>query len=58
MELVHWSVGAAGGAIFSVLPKSFRRRRLVGSLYGLAIFAVFETLIRPVIDTPHAHRVS
>lgn len=58
IELVHWSVGAAGGALFSLLPQELRRRRLVGPAYGLAIFATFEGLIRPVIGTPHAHRLA
>ena len=57
VELVHWGVGAVGGALYSVLPRGFRRRPLVGPVYGLAIFAVFEGLVQPVIDTPHAKRV-
>lgn len=58
VELVHWSVGAAGGAVFSLLPQQLRRRPLVGPAYGLAIFAAFEGLIRPVIDAPQPHRIA
>jgi hypothetical protein len=57
IEIVHWSVGAGGGAFFALLPRTLRTRRLTGPLYGLAIFAAFEMLVQPVIDTPHAHRV-
>jgi transposase len=57
IELVHWLVGAGGGALFSLLPERLRSRAGVGPVYGLGIFAVFETLIQPVLDTPHAHRV-
>jgi hypothetical protein len=57
IELVHWTVGTAGGGLFALLPRRLRTRPLVGPLYGLAIFAAFETLVQPVIDTPHAHRV-
>jgi hypothetical protein len=57
IELVHWTVGASGGALFALLPRTLRRRSLVGPLYGLAIFAAFEMLVQPVLDTPHAHRV-
>ena len=57
VELVHWGVGAVGGALYSALPRDFRRRPLVGPLYGLAILAVFEALVQPVLDLPHAKRV-
>ena len=53
-ELVHWSIGAVGGTLYGLLPRALRRRRGVGPLYGLAIFAVFELFVQPALDTPHA----
>ena len=57
VELLHWSIGAVGGALFGLLPTHFRRRRLVGPVYGLAILAAFDRLIRPALHAPRAHRV-
>src|SRR4051794_34657676 len=47
VELAHWSYGAGGGLLFSALPAVLRRRRLSGPAYGLAHWAVFESVIAP-----------
>jgi hypothetical protein len=52
VELVHWSYGAAGGALFGALPPGLRARRLAGPLYGLAFWAAFETVIGPMLGLP------
>jgi hypothetical protein len=60
VELVHWSYGAAGGALFGTLPPALRARRLAGPLYGLAFWAAFETVIGPMLGLPRKekHRAS
>lgn len=54
IELLHWGVGGAGGALYGLLPDAARRRRLVGVAYGLAIWVGFEAAVAPLlgIDTP------
>jgi hypothetical protein len=54
IELVHWGYGAAGGAVFGLLPKSLRRRAWSGPAYGLAVWLGFELGIAPVLGLPHA----
>jgi hypothetical protein len=34
IELLHWAVGAGGGAMFGVLPAAARTRPLIGAAYG------------------------
>ncbi|MBT2230015.1 hypothetical protein KLK06_33230 [Nonomuraea sp. NEAU-A123] len=56
VELMHWSYGAAGGAIFGALPESVRRRRWAGPAYGLLFWAVFQAAIAPMLGLPHKDR--
>lgn len=49
VELVHWAYGAAGGAGFGVLPVSWRERAWAGPAYGLAVWALFEAGVAPVL---------
>lgn len=58
VELVHWAVGAGGGAIFGLLPHPVRRRRAAGPLYGLAVLAAFESIVRPMLDGPRSRRAA
>jgi hypothetical protein len=51
-ELMHWGYGAGGGVLFAMLPETVRRRRGIGVAYGLAIWAVFETMIGPALGVP------
>ena len=34
---MHWAYGAAGGAVFGMLPERLRLRRWSGPLYGLLV---------------------
>jgi hypothetical protein len=54
VELVHWTYGAAGGALFGLLPRRIRRQGWIGPVYGFAFWAVFEAAVSPVlgIDQP------
>ena len=49
IELGHWSYGAVAGAAFGLLPAAYRRRVWAGPLYGLGIWAVFETGLAPLV---------
>ncbi|MFK3981965.1 DUF6789 family protein [Micromonospora sp. NPDC050397] len=42
VELIHWGVGAAGGAMFGLLPRPIRRRAWSGPLFGFLFWAGFE----------------
>lgn len=49
VELAHWGYGAAMGAVFAGLPRRARRRAWSGPAYGLAVWALFETLAAPLL---------
>lgn len=49
VELLHWAVGAGGGAVFGVLPAAVRKRRWAGAVYGLAMWSGFEAIIAPAL---------
>lgn len=55
IELAHWSYGALGGAVFSLLPAPWRRHALAGPLYGVATWAAFERVLAPVIGIRGPH---
>ena len=48
VELIHWSMGAAFGAGYGLLPEAVRRRAWSGPLYGLAVWMGFDTVVAPV----------
>jgi hypothetical protein len=54
IELAHWAYGASAGAAFGMLPDAARRGRFAGPLYGVAIWAVFEVVVRRLfrLDEP------
>jgi hypothetical protein len=56
MELAHWSYGAAGGAVFGLLPDEVRRRPYAGPIYGLAIWLGFEAAIAPMLGLSQAKK--
>lgn len=58
VELLHWSVGAAGGAGFGALPDVIRRARWSGPLYGIAILLSYEFGVAPLLGLSHAKRWS
>ncbi len=49
VELAHWAYGAAAGVAFGTLPANVRRRLWAGPLYGLLIWAFFETAVTRVL---------
>ena len=57
IELAHWAYGAAGGAAYELLtPDGLRRTRWAGPVYGLALWAFFETALVPLLGLRHAKR--
>jgi hypothetical protein len=56
VEVVHWSVGAAGGAAFGALPDAVRRRAWAGPAYGLLMWLGFELGAAPVLGLAQAKR--
>ena len=57
VELAHWGYGAAGGAVFGLLPESTRRRAWAGPLYGLAVWVGFEVGIAPALGLTQASKL-
>ena len=57
IEIAHWAFGAAGGAVFGVLPRGLRRRAWAGPVYGLAVWLGFEMGIAPALGLSQAKRV-
>lgn len=55
-ELMHWSVGAQGGAVFGLLPDRLRRRSWSGPVYGLLLWLGFEAAIAPRLGLEQATR--
>lgn len=53
-EVVHWLYGAAGGAVFGLLPRRVRTHRAAGPVYGLSIWLAFELGIAPLLGVRHA----
>ena len=49
VELCHWSVGVAGGAIFGALPDRLRRARWLGPVYGVGILVSYDFGIAPLL---------
>jgi hypothetical protein len=60
IELAHWGYGAAGGAVFGMLPPRVRRQPAAGPAYGLGVWAFFELVLEPVLalDLPRRRRVA
>jgi hypothetical protein len=57
VEVAHWAFGAGGGAAFGALPRTARRRRWAGPVYGLLVWLGFELGIAPVLGLSQAKRV-
>jgi hypothetical protein len=56
IELLHWTYGAAGGAVFGLLPDRVRRLPVTGPAYGLAIWLGFELAIAPALGVQYAQQ--
>lgn len=58
VELLHWGVGAMGGAAFGMLPESLRRAPWAGPVFGVAILLSYEFGVAPLMGLSHAKRWS
>ena len=56
VEVMHWSVGVAGGAIFGAMPDSLRRTRWFGPVYGLGILLSYDFGIAPLLGLKQSER--
>ena len=55
-EVAHWAYGAAGGAVFALLPGSIARPPWGGPAYGLATWLLLEASVAPVLGLEQARR--
>ncbi len=56
VEVMHWGVGVAGGAIFGALPDPLRRAPGFGLVYGLGILLSYDFGIAPVLGLKQSKR--
>jgi len=56
IELMHWGYGAAGGAMFAMLPEDLRLRRWSGPVYGLVLWLGFELVQAPLMGLDQAKK--
>ena len=49
VELVHWAMGGAFGAVFGMLPARIRRRPWSGPAFGLAVWVGFDGAAAPLL---------
>ena len=57
VETAHWAFGAGGGAAFGVLPRTVRRRRWAGPIYGLVVWLGFELALAPALGLSQSKRL-
>ena len=57
VETAHWAFGAGGGAAFGVLPRTVRRRRWAGPIYGLVVWLGFELGLAPALGLSQSKRL-
>jgi len=55
-ELFHWGFGAAGGAVFALLPWKVRLQPWAGPVYGVAIWLGFELAAAPALGLVQAKK--
>jgi hypothetical protein len=56
VEVMHWSVGITGGAIFGLMPDALRRARWFGPLYGVGILVSYDFGIAPLLGLKQSKR--
>jgi hypothetical protein len=56
VEVMHWSVGVTGGAIFGAFPDELRRTPWFGPLYGLGILLSYDLGIAPLLGLKQSRR--
>jgi len=49
IELAHWAFGAAASIAYALLPAAMRRLPFAGPMYGLAIWAGYETVGKRIL---------
>jgi hypothetical protein len=54
IELIHWSMGAAFGVVFGLLPDGLRRRAWSGPVYGLLVWLGFDAGAAPALGLREA----
>lgn len=57
VEAAHWAFGAGGGAAFGALPRTVRRPRWAGPIYGLIVWLGFELGIAPALGLSQSKRL-
>jgi hypothetical protein len=56
VEVMHWSVGVSGGAIFGAMPDRLRRASWFGPVYGLGILLTYDFGIAPLLGLKQSRR--
>ena len=56
VELFHWSVGAAGGAAFGILPDRIRNQPWAGPAHGILVLIPYELVVSPALGLGHWKR--
>jgi len=56
VEIMHWAYGGFGGAVFGLLPRSWRKHIWTGPAYGLLMWTFFQSVIAPALGLAHAER--
>ena len=56
VEVMHWSVGVTGGAIFGLMPDALRRAPWFGPIYGLGILLSYDFGIAPLLGLKQSQR--
>jgi hypothetical protein len=58
IEVTHWAFGGVAGALYGSLVPEGTRTRWAGPVYGLAIWALFEAGLRPLLGVRNARRTT
>jgi hypothetical protein len=56
VEVMHWSVGVTGGAIFGLFPDGLRRTPWFGPVYGVGILLSYDFGIAPLLGLKQSKR--
>jgi hypothetical protein len=56
VEVMHWSVGVTGGAIFGLMPDPLRRAPWFGPIYGVGILVSYDFGIAPLLGLKQSRR--
>jgi hypothetical protein len=56
VEVMHWSVGVAGGAIYGLAPEALRRTPWFGPVYGMGILVSYNLGIAPLLGLKQSRR--